>query len=225
MKKLIIQTLETTLIGAIGLGVLLFIPAGTLSYWQAWVFMIVFIASVQTIGVYLSLKDPELLERRKNAGPKSEQRPAQRIIIYLAIASFLAMMLFPAFDHRFGWSHVPWYVSLVGDALVALGLFENLIVLRENRFAASNVQTFDDQRVISTGLYSIVRHPMYSGALVMSAGVPLALGSLWGLAFLAITFPVLVWRILDEEKMLAHDLAGYSEYARRVRYRLVPHLW
>ena len=98
-------------------------------------------------------------------------------------------------------------------------------MLRENRFAASNIQTFDDQRVISTGLYSIVRHPLYSGALVMSAGVPLGLGSVWGLAFIALTVPVLVWRILDEEKMLTHDLAGYSEYARRVRYRLVPHLW
>ncbi len=225
MKKLIIPTLETTLIGVIALGALLFLPAWTLDYWQAWVFMLVFIASVQTIGVYLSLKDPELLERRKNVGPKSEQRPAQRIIMVLAITGFLAMMVFSAFDYRFGWSSLPVYASLVGDALVALGLFENLIVMRENSFGASNIQTFDSQKVISTGPYAVVRHPMYSGVLVMSVGVPLALGSLWGLGFIALTIPVLVWRILDEERMLRRDLAGYSEYAHRVHYRLVPYLW
>lgn len=225
MKKLIIQTLETTLLGAIVLGMLLLLPAWTLSYWQAWVFMIVFIASVQTIGVYLSLKDPVLLERRKNAGPKSERRPAQRIIMVLVITGFLAILVSSALDHRFGLSHLPWYVCLAGDALVALGLFETLIVLRENRFAASNVQTFEDQRVITTGLYALVRHPMYSGALVMTVGIPLALGSLWGLALVALELPVLVWRILDEEKMLMHGLPSYSEYAHRVHYRLIPYLW
>lgn len=225
MKNLIIPTLRAFLLGAITLGVLLFLPAWTLNYWQAWVFMVVFMVSTNVIGVYLSLKDPELLERRKNIGPTAEQSVAQKIIISLSITSFLGLMVFSAFDHRFGWSLVPPYVSLAGDGLVALGLLIDLFVFKENSYGASNIQIFEDQKVISTGLYALVRHPMYSGVLVMVIGTPLALGSYWGLAFLALTMPILIWRILDEEKTLKKELPGYIEYAQKVRYRLVPYLW
>jgi protein-S-isoprenylcysteine O-methyltransferase Ste14 len=225
MGKLIIQIARTFLIGAIALGVLLFLPAWTLAYWQAWVFIVVFMISVNVIGLYLSLKDPALLERRKKVGPAAEQNMAQKIIISIGFLSLIGVIVFSAFDFRFGWSPVPAYVALLGDLLVALGLFVNLLVFRENSYGGSSIEIVNDQKVISTGLYARVRHPMYVGVLIMVIGVPLALGSWWGLAIIALTLPGLIWRILDEEELLKKDLPGYTEYAQQVRYRLVPYLW
>jgi len=185
----------------------------------------VFFLSTQAIGIYLMLKDPALLARRMQAGPAAEQRLSQRIIISLAFASLLGVFVFCALDYRFGWSPVPAWVSILGDVLVALGLFVDLLVMRENTFSASNIRVEQTQTVISSGPYAIARHPMYAGVLIMMIGVPLALGSRWGLLVLLITLPVLVWRILDEEQLLTEDLRGYREYARRVRYRLVPFIW
>ncbi|MFL5661365.1 MAG: methyltransferase family protein [Ktedonobacteraceae bacterium] len=223
--KLIILTIRTFLIGAIVLGILLFLPAWTLNYWQAWVFIVVFGIATNAIGVYLSLKDPELLERRKKVGPATETRMAQKIIISIGFLSLIGVIVFSALDYRFGWSPVPAYVALLGDLLVALGLFVDLLVFRENSYGGSSIETVNDQKVISTGLYARVRHPMYVGVLIMVIGIPLALGSWWGLAVLALTLPVLIWRILDEEELLKKDLPGYREYAQKVRYRLVPYLW
>ena len=225
MGKLIILTARTFLIGAIVLGALLFLPAWTLAYWQAWVFIVVFMISVNVIGLYLSLKDPALLERRKKGGPAAETRMAQKIIISMGFLSLIGVIVFSALDHRFGWSPVPAYVALLGDVLVALGLFVNLLVFRENSYGGSSIEIVNDQKVISTGLYARVRHPMYVGVLIMVIGIPLALGSWWGLAIIALTLPVLIWRILDEEELLKKDLPGYTEYAQKVRYRLVPYLW
>lgn len=225
MQNLIIPTIRTVVVGAIALGILLFLPAGTLNYWQAWVFMAVFMVATNAIGLYLSIKDPELLEQRKKVGPDAEQNLSQKIIMSLIMIASVALLVFSALDHRFGWSPVPAFVSLAGDALVALGLLIDFFVLRQNTYGASTIHTVDDQKVITTGLYGLVRHPMYVGALVMIMGVPLALGSWWGLAIPALTMPVLVWRILDEERLLKRDLPGYMEYTQKVQYRLVPHLW
>jgi protein-S-isoprenylcysteine O-methyltransferase Ste14 len=225
MNKLILPTIRTFLIGAIVLGLLLFLPAWTLNYWQAWVFILVFLSSVNTIGVYLSLKDPVLLERRKNVGPAAEQNQTQRIIMSLAIFAIITLLVFCALDHRLVWSPVATYVSLIGDALVALGLLINFFVFRENSFGGSTVQIFGDQKVISTGPYALIRHPMYLGVLVMLTGVPLALGSWAGLTILALALPALIFRIFDEEQLLKKDLPGYLEYTHKVRYRLVPYLW
>src|SRR5262249_8293050 len=134
-------------------------------------------------------------------------------------------MVLSALDHRFGWSPVPPGVSIVGDVLVALGLFIDLLVFRANTYGASNIQVTEGQTVISTGPYAIVRHPMYAGVLVMVIGTPLALGSWWGLLVVLVTVPVLVWRILDEEALLEHELTGYAAYTRQVRRRLVPFVW
>jgi protein-S-isoprenylcysteine O-methyltransferase Ste14 len=226
MNKLIVPTLRTFLIGAIALGIFLFLPAWTLNYWQAWVFIVVFMTSTNAIGVYLSLKDPELLERRKKVGPAAEQRMAQKIIGSLTVIGVIALLVVPAFDHRFGWSQVPAYVSLVGDVLIALAFIFFWFVFKENSFGGSTVEIVESQKVISTGPYALVRHPMYMGVLVMCIGVSLALGSFWGLAVVALAeIPVLIWRILDEEKLLEKDLPGYVEYKQKVRYRLVPYLW
>lgn len=225
MKKLILPTLRTFLIGAVMLGLVLFLPAWTLNYWQAWVFIVVFLICVNGIGVYLSIQDPALLERRKNVGPAVEQNVVQRIIMSIAFASIFGLLVYCALDYRFGWSPLPASVSLAGDVLVALGLFINLLVFKENSFGGSTVQTFEDQKVISTGPYRLIRHPMYLGVLIMMMGVPLALGAWRGFAVFVIMLPGLVWRILDEEKLLNKDLPGYAAYAQRVRYRLLPYIW
>jgi protein-S-isoprenylcysteine O-methyltransferase Ste14 len=225
MNKLIIQTLGTFLMGAVVLGMLLFLPAWTLNYWQAWVFIVVFLVSTNAIGVYLSLKNPELLERRKKMGPAAETSIVQKVIISIAILGDFGLLVFSALDHRFGWSQVPPAVSLAGDALVALGFLIDFFVFRENSYGASTIQVVEGQQVISTGLYALVRHPMYMGVLVMIIGVPLALGSWWGLGIIALSVPVLITRILDEEKFLRKDLPWYIEYEQKVHYRLVPYLW
>ena len=225
MKKLILPALRTCLIGAIAFGLLLFLPAWTLNYWQAWIFILVFMASSNAIGVYLSIKDPALLERRKKVGPASETSPVQKIIMTTAILALVGLFIFCAFDYRFGWSQVPPVWVIAGDVLIILSFYIQYLVFKENSFGGSTVETFADQKVISTGPYGLIRHPMYAGVFVMITGIPMALGSWWGLLILAVSIPGLAWRILDEEKLLKKDLPGYSEYSQKVRYRLVPYLW
>ena len=159
------------------------------------------------------------------AGPGAETRPAQKALIALAFAGAIALVVVSVLDYRFGWSFVPAWVSVLGDVLVAGGLMIDLLVFRENSYGASTIETMEGQKVISSGPYALVRHPMYVGVLVMVVGVPLALGSWWGLAFLLLNVPILILRILDEETMLRQELDGYTEYTRTVRYRLVPGLW
>jgi protein-S-isoprenylcysteine O-methyltransferase Ste14 len=212
-------------LGLVALAAILFVPAGTFQYWQAWLFIVVFAISTQAVGIYLALTDPALLARRMQFGPGAEQRTPQRIISALLFAAFLGVMVFSALDYRFGWSPVPFWVALLGDLLVVLGLFITVLVLRENSFSASNIRVERGQTVISTGPYAIMRHPMYAGVLILAFGVPLALDSWLGLLVVLLMIPVLVWRILDEETLLRHDLAGYTDYEHRVRFRLVPHIW
>jgi protein-S-isoprenylcysteine O-methyltransferase Ste14 len=225
MKKLILSTLQTCLIGVIAFSLLLFLPAWTFDYWQAWLFILVFLASTTAIGLYLSLKDPALLERRKKVGPAQETSTVQKIVMMIAIASLLGLLIFCAFDHRFAWSAVPPLGVLMGDVLIALSFVFQYRVFKENTFGGSTIETVDDQKVISTGPYAWVRHPMYVGVLIMVTGMPIALGSWWGLLVLVITLPGLVYRILDEENLLKKELPGYNEYMHKVRYRLVPYLW
>lgn len=188
-------------------------------------FIVVFVVGTNAMGIYVALTDPALLERRRKAGPTKEQRPAQRVIVSLELVSFNAILVVSALDHRLGWSHVPPIVSVIGDVLVALGLYLVLLTFRANTYGGSSVEVVEGQTVISTGPYAIVRHPMYVGAVIMAAGTPVALGSWWGLLVVLGAIPVLAWRIQDEESLLRSDLAGYIDYARQVRYRLVPFVW
>lgn len=215
----------TGLLGLIVFGLVLFLPAWTFAYWQAWVFIAVFTISTSVPGVYLALKHPAALERRMHAGPAAETRRAQKVIISGALLSLPVVMVFSAFDYRSGWSPVPAAVSVLGDVLVALGLGIAMLVVIQNNYAAANITVEANQKVISTGLYGIVRHPMYVGTLIMMIGMPLALDSWWGLAVLIPGVIGLVFRILDEEQLLKQELAGYREYTRKVHYRLIPYVW
>ena len=220
-----LRTLRASIIGLVVIAVLVFVPAGTVAYWQGWHFIIVFALSTNLIGLYLARNDPALLQRRMKFGPQAETRPVQKALVGLAFVAFSALPVVSALDHRLGWSDVPDWVSVFGAFLVWLGLMIDLLVFRRNSFGASTVETMEGQTVISSGPYALVRHPMYVGALVMLVGVPLALGSYWGLLFVIVFVPVLALRILDEEAMLLRELDGYAEYTRSVRYRLVPGVW
>ncbi|OBJ67786.1 isoprenylcysteine carboxylmethyltransferase family protein [Mycobacterium sp. 1274756.6] len=220
-----LRVFTASLVGTAVLAVALFLPAGTLDYWRGWVFLAVFAAASLGPSSYFARKHPEVLERRLRVGPRAETRRAQQVIISLSFLVLLAMLVFSVFDHRFGWSPVPAAVSVAGDGLVAVGLGAGMLVVAQNRFAGATIRVEPGQHLVSTGLYGRVRHPMYSGNLLLMAGIPPALGSLWGLVFLLPGTAVLVARILDEEAMLTAELPGYRDYTRRVRYRLVPYLW
>jgi protein-S-isoprenylcysteine O-methyltransferase Ste14 len=204
---------------------LLFVPAWTLSYWQAWVFLAVFGAAACAITLYLMAKDPKLLERRVQAGPIAEKETSQKIIQTITSIGFGAILIVSALDHRLAWRPLPTYVAVAGDALLALGFLTIFFVYKENTFASATIELAPDQTVISTGLYKLVRHPMYMGAVLLFVAIPLSLGSLWGLFVIALMLPALIWRLLNEETFLLKNLPGYAEYQNTVRHRLVPFLW
>jgi protein-S-isoprenylcysteine O-methyltransferase Ste14 len=204
---------------------LVFGAAGTVDYWEAWVFLGVFGASGLAITVYLMKKDPKLLARRVSGGPTAEKEATQKIIQTFTALGFIAMLIVPGLDHRWHWSVVPLDVVVAADILVVVGFVFVFFVYKENSFASATIELAPDQRVISSGPYALVRHPMYFGGLLMFLGMPVALGSWWGLPGLIVMMPALLWRLLDEEKFLVERLQGYSEYRNKVRYRLVPFLW
>jgi protein-S-isoprenylcysteine O-methyltransferase Ste14 len=210
---------------SIVMGLLLFGSAGTLHYWQAWVYLLLFVSLSGAITLDLSRHDPALLERRMKGGPTAERRPRQRVIMLGASLGFISLLVLPALDARFGWSVVPVGGVVVGDVLFVLGFGFVGRVYRENTFTSATIEVTEGQRVVSTGPYAVVRHPMYASALLYLVGTPLALGSYWGLLGLVVMLPFLVARLLDEERLLARDLPGYADYQAHVRYRLVPFLW
>ncbi|MBI5338141.1 MAG: isoprenylcysteine carboxylmethyltransferase family protein [Mycolicibacterium rufum] len=223
--KLAVQTATSTVLGLGFFGLVLFLPAGTFHYWQAWVFVAVFAVSTFVPSVYLALRHPDALARRMKAGPTAETRPVQRVIITAIFLAGIAVMVISALDWRFGWSSVPLWLVIAGDVLVGVGLLCAQLVVVQNNYAGASITVEKGQPLVSTGLYGVVRHPMYAGSLVMMLGTPPALGSLWGLTAVVASVPVLAARLLDEEKALSADLAGYAEYTRQVRYRLIPGVW
>jgi len=223
--KTAIQAVTTSIIGMAVFLLLVFLPAGTFDYWRGWTFLVVFAVATMVPSVYLAVTNPAALQRRMQAGPAAESRPLQKVIITFAFVSMGAMIVVSALDYRFGWSSVPAAVSVAGDVLVGAGLLIAMITTIQNGYAAANINVESGQKVVSTGVYSVVRHPMYFGNVVMMIGVPLALGSYWALTFVIPGLAVLATRILDEEKALTQDLDGYDEYTEKVHYRLVPGVW
>jgi protein-S-isoprenylcysteine O-methyltransferase Ste14 len=214
--------IRSSIFGIAALLALTFIPAGTLNYWQGWLYVATWMIVGSAYTAYVATHDPALLRRRTEAGVRYEKEPAQKVIISFLYVAFTLLMTLPPLDFRFGWSRVPWYASVVGDILIAVSFYVFYLVSKVNTYAAANVRVEEGQTVISTGAYGIVRHPMYSGALFLCVGTPVALGSWWSLLLVPLFVPILYFRIANEEKILRRDLRGYEEYTHKVRYRLVP---
>lgn len=204
---------------------LLFATAGTFDYWQAWVFLAVFAVSAWLPSIWLQMTNPETLERRRRGGPAAEGRPVQKVVmagLYLSLAAICAVS---GLDRRFGWSAMPRALCVAGAVLTAAGLAMVVLVAVQNRYASTTVRVEEGQEVVSTGLYRVVRHPMYTANAIMLLGMPLALGSYWALVFVVTGLMVLIWRIRDEEQLLRTELRGYPEYTQKVRHRLLPGVW
>ncbi|NVB38502.1 isoprenylcysteine carboxylmethyltransferase family protein [Pseudenhygromyxa sp. WMMC2535] len=217
------KTLVRLVAGFLSIAAILFIPAGTLRYWAGWLYMAVFLGPASAAGIYFLRHDRALLARRLRT---KESQSDQRWIIALTNTLFIAGFILPGLDFRFGWSQLPWPVILAANALVAAGYALVFWVLRTNSYASRTIEVDAGQRVIDTGPYAWIRHPMYTGVLVMMLASPLALGSLWALLPFALLLPpLLVWRIRGEERVLGEQLVGYASYCARVRWRLIPGIW
>jgi protein-S-isoprenylcysteine O-methyltransferase Ste14 len=219
------QALQATAQFLVALAVLLLLPAWTLLYWQAWLYLVVFGTASIWATLYFLKHDPALVVRRMAAGPGAEKEKSQKRIMTAASACIIALFVVPGLDHLFGWSAVPTPIVLLADIGVVLGYYIIFIVLKENSYASATIETGRDQLVVATGPYALVRHPMYSGALIMFGATPLALGSYWGLLLVIPLAGVLAWRLFDEEQFLIRKLRGYVAYRQDVRYRLIPGIW
>jgi protein-S-isoprenylcysteine O-methyltransferase Ste14 len=224
MKKPKVKAWLSLIMSFALIGLALFLSAGTIQYWEAWVYLGVGAVSSVPLTLYI-VNDPILLENRTKAGPAAEQRLTQKIIVLVAALPGIATFIVPGLDHRFGWSRVPPSLSITGDLLILLSMWMVYWVFKENSFGSATVEIGKDQKVISTGPYAIVRNPMYSSAAVYFIGMSLALGSYWGLIPAILTILSLVWRLFDEEKFLAENLAGYTEYCAKVRWHLIPRVF
>ncbi len=207
---------------ALVISAFLFIPAGTLDYWQAWAYLAVVLSPAAVVIVYFMKKDPAFLERRLRT---REKEARQALIIRLSIPVFFIAFLIPGLDRRFGWSAMPPWLSIAADAVVFLAYIFIFSVFRENSYAGRTIEVEKAQKVISSGPYAMIRHPMYLGQLAMYVATPLALGSYAAFPFFLLIIPVFIYRILNEEEVLRRDLPGYNEYCAKTRYRLIPHVW
>jgi len=222
LRRLVVTAVLRYAFLAAVMGSLVFLFAGTLRYWQGWTFLAVFFGASLLILLYLVKNDPALLRRRLRSGPFFEQRISQKIIRFFTNIGFAGLLVVPTLDFREGWSHPPPIVEIIGNIAVAVGLYIIFLVYRENSFTAATIHVEPGQKVIMTGPYSVVRHPMYVGALIMFVGTPLALGSYWGLLVSLTLVACLIWRLIDEESFLTNNLPGYAEYREKVRARLIP---
>ncbi len=198
-----------------------FLSAGTLNYWQGWLYMGVGVVSSVLLTMNI-VKDPALLERRTKFGPGSEGRPIQKIIVAMTGIPVIAAFIVPGLDRRFGWSSVPPWLSVFGNIVIIISIWMVYRVFKENSFGAATVVVSSEQKVVSTGPYSVVRNPMYSSAVVYFIGLSLALGSYWGLIAAFLTIIGFVLRLLDEERFLSENLPGYKGYCLKVRWHLIP---
>ena len=221
-RQLLITVLLRFALVIILIGLIVFLPAGTIKFWEAWVYFGILFIPMIFVLTYLLKNDPELLERRMKMKEKEEP---QKVFVKLSILVFLIAFIIPGFDHRFEWSEVPFIVIIIADLFIFIGYLLFFLVLKENTYASRIIQVEKDQRVISTGLYAIVRHPMYVAVIMMYVLSPLALGSYWAVVAV-LPLPVLIiFRIKIEEKILIDKLPGYREYTQEVKYRLIPYIW
>jgi len=216
-KVLILFPLSVLLIG-----LMLFVPAGSLEYWAAWVFMETLFIPFIFVLFYLLKHDPALLERRMRF---KEKEAKENILIKITQLLFLIGFLIPGLDYRYGWSDVPLWIIILSNIIIFSGYMLVFNVFRQNTYTSRIIEVEKDQKVITTGLYSIIRHPMYAGLIPMYIFMPLALGSYYALIPILPSIIIIILRIYDEEKVLGNSLNGYKEYCKKVRYRLIPGIW
>lgn len=221
-KRLLWAVFIRLVLGAIAIGVLLFAPAGSFGYWNAWLFMVALFVPMMFALAYFYRRDRSLLEKRLKV---REKQTEQKTYVKLSLAWFLISFLVPGFDYRFGWSEVPMWLVWASVAVMVFGYALFMLVMVQNTFASRVIEIQENQRVIDTGLYSVVRHPMYMAATLMYMAWPLVLGSYYALIPMMLLPALLVYRIKNEEAVLRTGLDGYTEYAKRVRYRLIPFVW
>jgi protein-S-isoprenylcysteine O-methyltransferase Ste14 len=207
------------------LGLMLFLPAWSLTWVRGWLCWAVFNICCLVLTLYFLRHDSALVARRMRGGPTAEREASQRLIQSVMAVLVIALFILPGFDYRFGWSHVSWAVAIVGNLMVALGFWMIFFTFKANSYAAATVETSEGQTVISTGAYGVVRHPMYAGASILFPGIALALGSWWALVPGLLLLPLLAWRLTEEEAFLLKNLPGYADYRRKVRWRLLPLVW
>lgn len=220
--KLLLNAVTKYLAGAVLVGLLLFLPAGTVHYPGAWRFMALLFLPMLALGAVLFLKAPELLAKRLNT---KEKHSAQKGVVGFSALMFVGGFVLAGLDHRFSWSHVPGWVSALSCLLLLLSYGLYAEVMRENAFLSRTIEVQQGQKVVDTGLYAVVRHPMYAVTTLLFLSIPLVLGSWWALALFALYPAALVVRIRDEEKLLLRELEGYEAYTKKVRCRLIPYIW
>ncbi len=220
--KLFIQALAKYVVGLAIVMALLFIPAGTLSYWQAWLFIGILFIPMLIVGIVLISHNPELLRKRLDA---KEKEGEQKSVVAMSSLLFLAMFVIAGLNYRLGWWILPEWLVITGAILFLLGYAMYAEVMRENVWLSRTVEVQNNQQVVDTGLYGIVRHPMYSATLILFLTMPLVLASPWSFVIMLLYVPVVVKRIHNEEMVLKQELGGYKEYIQRIRHRLIPLIW
>ena len=220
--KLFATALKKFAVGALLVGLLLFLPAGTLYWWQGWLFMAILFVPMFVAGLVMMSKAPDLLRKRLDA---NEQEPEQKVVLALSALMFVGAFVVAGLGFRLGWPSLPSWASWLGAVVFLASYALYAEVMRENAYLSRTIEVQDGQRVVDTGLYGIVRHPMYSTTLLLFLSMPIVLGSPFSFVIMLAYLPIIAKRIRNEEKVLACDLQGYSEYMERVRWRLIPHIW
>ena len=221
-NKLSLQALTKTIMGFVFICVLLFLPAGTFHYWNAWLFMAVLFVPMIILGIVMLFKSPDLLKKRLDA---KEKEGEQKWVVALSGIMFMAAFVVAALNFRFSWHSLPDCVIWISVAMFLLSYLMYAEVIRENAFLSRTIEVQENQRVIDTGLYGIVRHPMYSATIILFLSIPLILGSLISFFIMLAYIPIIAIRINNEERVLEKGLKGYKEYKQKVRYKLIPFIW
>jgi len=220
--KLLAGALTKYLMGLLMIGLLLFCPAGTMAYWNAWLLIAALFGPMLILGAVLLIKSPDLLAKRLNTKEKQSQ---QKTVVALSGLLFIGAFVLSGLDFRYGWTSMPDWAVWGSVALLVLSYAMYAEVMRENAYLSRTIEVQEGQKVVDTGLYGIVRHPMYSATVFLFISMPLVLGSLIAAAVMLLYVPVIALRISNEEELLARELEGYSEYKQKVRYRLIPFIW
>ena len=222
MKSLIKKIIIRFSLVPIILGLLILIPAGTFNYWQVYLYFTIIIIPMIFVLRYFLKNDPSFLERRTRAKEKEKEQLIIQIVFSFV---FFSGFIIPGLDKRFGWSNVPLIIVIIADLVILLGYLLIFFVFKQNSYASRIVEVEKDQKIITTGLYGLVRHPMYIGVIIMYVPTPIALGSYYGLIPMAAIPLAIIFRIINEEKVLCNDLPGYKDYRQKTKYRLIPYIW